>query len=82
MSDDTTLARNGTPNPLGKLTAEIPKFKVPEEVKEILEREAHEAGLDLSAFMRELAMVRALGCEQVKSLYADRVDVVVGKREE
>ena len=79
---DSALARNGTPNPLGKLTAEIPKFKVPEEVKEVLEREAREAGLDLTAFMRELATVRALGRERVKSLYAERIDVVAGKGEE
>lgn len=77
-----SFARSGVTSPLGKLTAEFPKFKGPEDTKEILEREARAAGMSLAEFIRELCMVRAHGEEYVKSLYSARVDVVARKGEE
>lgn len=76
------LSRSGRSNPLGKMTAEIPKFRVPEETHEALEREARLAGLSLTEFIRELLMIRAHGEEEVASLYARRLAVVAGKGRE
>lgn len=81
MGDDTSLHRTGVSNPLGKYTAEFPKFKGPEEVKEMLEREAASIGMTLAEFIRELCIVRAYGKEKVQSLYAERLDVVAEKRD-
>jgi hypothetical protein len=79
-SDEGSLrsSRSGVTSPLGKLTAEIPKLKVPEETREILEGEARKAGLTLSEFVRDLLIIRAHGEDAVKSLYARRVAVVAG----
>ena len=82
MGARASFSRNGSTNPLGKLTAEIPKFKVPEEVKDELEREAAKAGLGLTEFVREICIIRALGKEKVVSLYTERVAVVAGKGSE
>lgn len=76
------FSRTGSTSPLGKFTAEIPKLKVPEETREILDTEARRAGLSLSEFIRDLLIIRAHGKEMVRSLYAQRVDVVAGKGEE
>lgn len=79
---DPRLSRVGFSNPLGKLTAELPKTKVPEETKEILERKARAAGMGLSEYLRELAMINAHGQEYVESLYLERVRVVANSGEE
>lgn len=78
MSAPLQSSRSGVTSTLGKLTAEIPKLKVPEETREILEAEARKAGLSLSEFVRDLLIIRAHGKDAVVSLYAQRVDVVAG----
>lgn len=72
------LSRSGRTNPLGKMTAEIPKVKVPEETREILEFEAREAGMNLSEFVRMILMVRAHGVDAILSMEKERMAVVVG----
>ena len=74
-----SFSRTGVTSPLGKLTEPIGPFKVPVETKEILEREARCAGLTLNEFLRDLAMIRAHGSEEIRRLYADRIAVVRGK---
>lgn len=76
------MGRSANTNPLGKMTAEIPKVKVPEETRELLEGRACEAGMNLSEFVRELLMVAAHGHDHVLSLYKHRLGIVAGKREE
>lgn len=74
MEDQVRASRSG--NPFGKLTAEIPKLKVPELTHEILEREAHSVGLSLSEFCRELLILRAHGLAEVIKVTSDRLAVV------
>ena len=76
MSD--TAASRSARHPLGKLSAELPKIKIPDVVKERLEAEASALGLGLVDFVRDLVTVRALGLEEVKRLYGDRFDAVAG----
>lgn len=48
-NDDTPmLSRSGLSSPFGSLTAELPKMKLPELTKDILDREARKAGLNTS----------------------------------
>lgn len=81
-SDAPKFSRSGFTSPIGKFTAEFPKWKGPEETKEILEREARRAGMGLAEFIRELCMIRAHGKDVVRSLYAQRLDVVDGTGKE
>lgn len=76
----SALAR-GVSNPMGKLTAEIPKIKVTEETKEELERAARVAGMPLSEFIRWYLEIRAHGFDMVCKLHADRLRVVAGSGE-
>lgn len=78
MTKSSALSRSGHTTAFGKLTAEIPKVRVPEATHEILEFEARKAGLTLSEFVRELLMVRAHGLAHVSSLYESRLRVVAG----
>lgn len=71
------LARTGSTSPLGKLSAEI-KVRVPEDTRDVLERQAREAGLGLSEFLRELLLIRAHGIDMVRSLYDTRLAMVAG----
>lgn len=77
-----TFSRTGFSSPLGKLTGEVPKVKVPEETLDILQTEARKAGLSLSEFVRDVLMVRAHGKEVVLSLYKRRLDVVASSGKE
>lgn len=78
MIDQVLFSRSGASNVFGKLTAEVPKVKIPEATHEALERLSREAGLSLSEFVRELLMVRAHGLDMVSKLHADRLRVVAG----
>jgi hypothetical protein len=78
----TAFSRSGRSSVLGTFTAEIPKIKLPEETKEILDKEARKAGLNTSEFVRYLLMLRAHGEELMLSLEANRLAVVAGKGEE
>lgn len=74
----TRLARSGVSSPLGKLTAEFPKFKGPEETFEAANLLAREAGMSLSEWLRTLVMVRVHGLETVTKMQEDRLRVVAG----
>lgn len=73
----TSLSRNGSTSPLGKLSAEI-KVRVPEDTREELEKQAREAGMGLSEFIREMLLIRAHGLDMVRRLYEDRLAMVAG----
>ena len=74
----TSLSRSGATSPLGKLTAKIGEFRVSEETHDELERQAREAGLGLSEYVREVLMIRAHGIDMVRSLYERRLQLVAG----
>lgn len=71
-------SRSGVTHPLGKFTAEFPKYKGPEETKAILERKAARLGLSLAEYLREMAMIDAHGVDTIKSLHTSRIDAVAG----
>lgn len=79
---ESSFARSGSSSVLGKLTAEVPKIRIPELTHELLEAEARKAGLTLSEFVRDLLLVRAHGLSHVTSLYEDRLKVVAGNGSE
>lgn len=76
------FSRNGSTCPFGKLTAPVGPYKLPEETKAILEREAVALGMTLNEFLRDLAIVRAHGKDHVESVHIQRITVVAGKVEE
>jgi len=76
------FGRTGISSPLGGMTAEIPKIKLPEETKEILDREARKAGMNTTEFCRYLLMVRAHGVAMMLTLEEKRLKVVAGIGEE
>lgn len=76
------LARSGVSSPLGKFTAEFPKFKGPDETHEAATRLAREAGMSLGEWLRELVMIRVHGIDMVARLHTDRLRVVAGIGEE
>lgn len=76
------LSRSGVTHPLGKFTAEFPKFKGPEETHRILTERAARAGMTLAELEREILMIAAHGKEEVMSMYRARLEVVEGKGEE
>jgi hypothetical protein len=82
MGNKPQFSRSGKTSPLGKRTAPIPATKVSEETKEILERQAREAGLPLMEFIREFLEIRAHGLDTMQRLHAERLQVVSGKVQE
>jgi len=78
MDSGAAFARSGFTSTLGGMTAEIPKIRVPEETKEILDREARKAGLNTSEFVRYLLMVRAHGVENMVSMEQQRLQIIAG----
>lgn len=81
-SEETLFARSGLTSPLGGMTAEIPKIRIPEETKEILDREARKAGLNTSEFCRMLLMVRAHGVDVMVSMEQERLRIIAGNGKE
>lgn len=77
-----SLSRSGHTSPLGKLTAELPKIRVPEDTKDGLDRAARNAGMSTSEYLRELVMLHVHGHEYVASLYAHRLALVAGAGKE
>lgn len=75
-------SRSSNTNPLGKLTAEIPKVKVSEETKEILEAEGRKVGMTLTEFARSVLELRAHGFDMVARLQSERLRVVAGMGEQ
>lgn len=78
MSGKPAFSRSGFSNPFGSLTAEIPKIKLPEETKAILDREARKAGLNTSEFVRKLLMIRAHGKETVLTVEQEQINCIAG----
>jgi hypothetical protein len=78
----TSLSRTGQTNPLGKFTAEFPKFKGPEETHELATRLAREQDMTLAEWVRELVMIRVHGIDMMTTLHADRLRGVAGMGEE
>lgn len=74
----TNLSRSGQSSPLGKFTAEFPKWKGPEETSDIANRLAREAGLSLAEWLRMLVMVRCHGVDEVVRMHETRLKVVAG----
>lgn len=74
----SAFARTGNSSPFGKMTAEFPKFKGPEETFEEASRLAREAGMTLSEWMRNLVMVRVHGIDMVVRMHQERLSVVAG----
>lgn len=56
-------ARNGVTNPLGKLTYEVGKLWLPQEVGEELERAASKAGKPKVEYLRDLVAVHLFGAD-------------------
>jgi hypothetical protein len=75
------FARCGSTSPLGKLTAEFPKFKAHEETFEEANRLAREAGMPLSEWLRNLVMIRVHGIDMVVRMHQERLSVVAGMGE-
>ena len=63
---------------LGKLDDRLPEIRVPYEVRQLVERAAHDDGLDLTAWLRELIYARVLGPSHLASLYQQRAERVLG----
>lgn len=78
----SSLSRTGSTNPFGKLSAKISEFRVSEETHDVLERQARDAGLGLSEYIREVLMIRAHGVDMVRSLYEQRLRLVAGMPDE
>lgn len=83
-SQDEPMASRGlSSSPLGKLTAEVKSFRIPEATHEALERMSHDAGFgSVQEFVRELVMVRVHGFDTLAKLHADRLRVVAGTSRE
>lgn len=79
---DVAFARSPDTCLLGKRTAELPKLKVPEETKEILERRAKAAGMTLTEYMTWNALIHAHGIDEVEKLQVERLRVVAGMGDE
>ena len=80
--EETSFARSGLTSPFGGMTAEIPKIRVPEDTKDVLEREARKAGLNLSEFVRYLLMVRAHGVKTMVSMEQQRLEIIANNGDE
>lgn len=82
IEDRPMFSRSGLSSPLGGMTAEIPKIRVPEETKDILDKEARKAGLNTSEFVRYLLMVRAHGVDGMVSMEQARLKIIAGNGSE
>lgn len=81
MAHNESLSARGTStSPFGKCDSDI-KFRVPEQVKLDLAREASKLGLGESEFLRELVMVRLYGIDAVLSMDRQRLTAVAGTGE-
>lgn len=75
----TSFARTGIVSPFGKYDASIKEFRFPSEAKDILQREASALGIDLTTFVRDLLLERALGADHLLRLHRARYLAVAGK---
>lgn len=78
----SNFARSGNSLPMGKLTAEVPKFRVCEETFEEASRLAREAGMPLAEWVRNLVMIRVHGIDAVVRMHHARLSVVAGMGDE
>lgn len=72
------FARTPGRNIFGKFDDKLPEIRVPFEVRQDVERVAHEDGLDVTSWLRELVFARLYGPDHVGSLYAERARRVLG----
>lgn len=63
---------------IGKYTDQIPAIRIAPETKDELERQAHDAGVNLNEFVRLLLMIRAHGLDTVLKVQEQRLRVVSG----
>jgi len=75
--DDVMFQRTGNSNPLGKLDAENPKFRIGSETLARLQLKAAQAGMSLSEYERTILEADAWGADHIVSLHADRIRRVV-----
>lgn len=77
-SPDIAFSRKPGRDIFGPLDDKLPEIRVPAEVRLLATRAAHEQGIDLTAWMRELVYGTLFGAKHVASLYEDRIDRVLG----
>lgn len=78
MAEGPLYSRSGATSPFGKLTAEFPKFKAPEETLDGANQLARLAGMTLSEWVRTLVMLRVHGLDMVQRMHETRLNVVAG----
>jgi hypothetical protein len=80
MSGEHDIAFSRTPGRdiFGPLDDKLPEIRIPAEVKIAATRAAHEQGIDLTAWLRELVYGTLFGAKHVASLYEDRIQRVLG----
>lgn len=74
----TSFSRGMESSPLGKLTSELPKTRIPDETLDGATRLAREAGMTLSEWVRTLVMIRVHGLSMVAESHTDRLKSVAG----
>ena len=75
----TKFSRTGFTSPLGKLDSELPKIKVPEALQLSVMQSAHESGLSVSEYIREVMMIQEFGADVVASMYQRRTQRIARK---
>jgi len=82
MSDKSAFSRSGLSSPLGGMTAELPKIKLPEVTKEEFDRKARLAGMNSSEYLRYLVMVHVHGVDELMRLEHERLNLIANSWEE
>jgi hypothetical protein len=77
----SALARSAQSDIFGKLDDELPAMRINGDVKDILTRQAREAGMNLTEFVRTKVYVGVFGIEHIVSLHADRYRRAMGNAE-
>lgn len=77
-SPDLRFARTPGRDVFGKLDDRLPEIRVPFEIRQLAERAAHEEGVDLSTWMRDLFYARLLTPEHVARMYQQRAERALG----
>lgn len=72
------LSRSGTSCPFGKLRTEV-KTKVDDDTADMVAKEARNAGMTVSEWLRDLVLLRVRGEDYLRSVYERRVAAVLGK---
>lgn len=70
------FSRSGFSSPLGGMTAELPKIKLPEVTKEAFDRMARQNGMNSSEYLRYLVMVHVHGVDELLRLEQQRLHFI------